>query len=68
MSVLNPTARVASLLTRTFKNLTYVGAKSYGARRFILSPPAIEAQFFFEIFCVTILLPFKRSLVFVNQY
>jgi hypothetical protein len=46
---LNPTARVASLLTGTFNSLTYVGAKSYGARRVILSPPAIEAQnsFFF---------------------
>jgi hypothetical protein len=35
LPVLSPTARVASLLARTFTSLTYVGAKSYGARRVI---------------------------------
>jgi hypothetical protein len=36
LPVLNPTARVASLLTRMFfKSLTYVSAESYGPRRVI---------------------------------
>jgi hypothetical protein len=36
LPVLSPTARVASLFARTFKSLTYVSAKSYGARRVIV--------------------------------
>jgi hypothetical protein len=68
MSALIPTARVASLITRTFKSLAYASVNSYGARRVILSPPAIEAQNLFEILRYIFAAIFKRSLVFVSQY
>jgi hypothetical protein len=71
MPALNPRRASRCGFSRTFLKAWLCQCYAHGARRVFLSPLAIEAQefeFLKKVFCVTFLLPFKRSLVFVNQY